>query len=148
MGMGRYVKITGIMGEGKYAAVHGLSNEIFYATVDRKFRNNFNPMNRSTPSGWCPFLMDSDEDGNYMCSVYDTAPPFCKDFKCCTCRIYDKNGNPSGTVKGRTTLTTDDPVLEKIWNDAVNAVVDMEAEGQRLKIAEILKESGYDARFC
>jgi len=147
MGMGRYVKITGIMGEGRYAARHEISKEVFYATVDKKFRGKFNPLNRNTPPEWCPFLMDKDDDGNYLCSIYDSAPSFCKNFKCCSCRIFKSDGTPTGMVKGKSTLVTDDPELEKLWNEVLESVTDMDLEEEREKIVGILKESGYKADY-
>ena len=41
MGMGRYVKVTGVMGPDKYAAIHGISNETFYPVVLKAFRGDF-----------------------------------------------------------------------------------------------------------
>ena len=147
MGMGRYVKITGIMGEGRYAARHDLSKESFFATLDRNFRGKSNPLNRNTPPEWCPFLAKADDEGNYLCSIHDTAPSFCKNFKCCTCRIFKSDGNPVGMVKGRSTLVTDDSELEKLWDGAVNAALNLDLEEQKVKIAEILKDSGYKVDY-
>lgn len=147
MGMGRYVKITGTMGAGRYAARHELSNEFFYATVDRNLRGKFDPLNRDTPEEWCPFLADKDEEGNYYCSVFDSAPSFCKNYKCCTCRIFGSDGSPAGTVRGRSTIVTDDKELEKLWDSAVNSVLDLDLKEQKHKIADILKDSGYEVRY-
>ncbi|ADN36578.1 conserved hypothetical protein [Methanolacinia petrolearia DSM 11571] len=147
MGMGRYVKVTGVMGPGRYAVRHDLSNELFYATVDRNFRGRIDPLNRDTPAEWCPFLMDKDENGNYYCSIHDSIPSFCKKYKCCTCRISGSNGNPAGMVKGRSTIVTDDKELEQLWNSAVNSVLDLELNEQKKKIVEIMKDSGYDVRY-
>lgn len=147
MGMGRYVKITGVMGGGRYAARHELSNEFFYATIDKKFRDKFDPLHRNTPPEWCPFLMDRDDEGNNLCSIYDSAPSFCRNLKCCTCRIFDSEGNLVGTVKGRSTIVTGDEILDKLWDAAVNSALDLGINEQKLKITGILKGSGYDVRY-
>lgn len=145
--MGRYVKITGYPGPGRYAARHELSNEVFYATVDKKFRNKFDPLDRDTPPKWCPFLMDKDEDERYMCSIFESAPSFCRDYKCCTCRIFSSDGSPVASVKGRSTIVTGDAELENLWDSAVNSVLNLNLNQQKQKIAEIIEGYGYNVRY-
>ncbi|MDD3977368.1 hypothetical protein L1994_03300 [Methanomicrobium antiquum] len=119
MGMGRYVKITGHMGPDRFVAVHELANEVFYPVVMRKYRDDFSVDERETPKEWCPFLMDKDESGNYLCAVHDTAPSFCKKFKCCIFKIFDRNKNYAGEVKGKSTLISKDENLKNIWNEDI-----------------------------
>lgn len=147
MGMGRYVRVTGVMGPGRYAVSHDIPKEISYVTVDKEYRGAVDPLNRDTPSEWCPFLMDADEEGRYICSIHGSAPSFCKNFKCCTCRIYDSSGDTTGTVKGRFTLATDDEKLKETWDKAVESSLDLDSGEQKKKIAEILEGCGYHAEF-
>ena len=147
MGMGRYVKITGIIGGGKYAVKHEISGEIVYATIEKEFRGKFDPLNRDTPLEWCPFLMDKNDEGNYLCSIYSTAPKFCKNFRCCTCQIFDSEENPVGMVKGRATIVTEDNNLKALWEKAVADTVDLDAPDQKKRITGILKEEGYRVEY-
>ncbi len=147
MGMGRYIKIKNTMGGGRYAAHHELSDEFFYPVIDRRFRNEFDPLNRDTPEEWCPFLMDINDEGNHLCSVYQSAPPFCRDLKCCTCRIFDREGEPAGIVRGRCTIVTEDKDLEKLWEFAVDSALNLGLDEQKQKIAEILGASYYNVAY-
>lgn len=142
MGMGRYVKITGMIGQNRYAVQHTMSGEFCYATVEPRFRNE---IKKGEDMGWCPFLCEVEEDGcrKYYCAIYDTAPKFCKDFQCCRARILDANGTEKGEIKGRRTLVTEDENLKEIWdsNKEVNDITD-EAKWAEM-MGEILKNKGY-----
>ncbi|WOF15781.1 hypothetical protein F1737_03265 [Methanoplanus sp. FWC-SCC4] len=143
MGMGRYVKITGQMGSGKYAARHEISKETFYATVDRKHRNSFDPFDRSTPVEWCPFLIDADEEGNYYCAVHDSIPGFCRNFKCCSYRIFDRDKNSVGRVKGSFNLISDDNDLKSIWESEIKSLSCNDEEEQKEQMISVLSKKGY-----
>ncbi|MBP2132844.1 Fe-S-cluster containining protein [Methanomicrobium sp. W14] len=147
MGMGRYVKVTGQIGQGRYAAVHQISGEVFYPVIDKRYRDEFHVPNREK-DGWCPFLFHDPESGHYLCAVYDTAPKFCKDFKCCICRIYNNlSGDFAGSVKGKTSLESSDEHLKKIWENEVTGINPDNTSEWRKNLELILNKNGYRVEF-
>lgn len=142
MGMGRYVKVTGVMGPDKYAAIHGISNETFYPVVLKAFRGDFDIDKKKVEQGWCPFLMDADDEGKYYCAVHDTIPEFCRKYKCVSMRFY-RSETIAGSLRGRTTLVSDDGALKSLWDNSVMPfpVDDYAAWKENLK--KVLSDNGY-----
>jgi len=142
MGMGRHVRITGMIGQNRYAVQHAISGEICYSTVAPRFRSE---IQKGEDEGWCPFLCEMDEDGcrKYYCAIYDSAPKFCRDFKCCTARIKDMNGAEKGRIQGRRTLLTDDESLREMW-DSHNEINDISDDEKWVEMLDkLLKSHGY-----
>ncbi|OPX72613.1 MAG: hypothetical protein A4E39_01428 [Methanoregulaceae archaeon PtaB.Bin152] len=69
-------------------------------------------------TGWCPFLR-KEGDGTFVCTIYSSRPVICRTFRCCTMRILDEAGSEVGKVKGKSSLSTADPVLRQIWEREV-----------------------------
>jgi hypothetical protein len=65
---------------------------------------------------WCPFLR-KDADGIFNCTIYETRPKICQDFRCRTMVIYDREGREVGHISGKTSLSTADPALAVLWQD-------------------------------
>ena len=142
MGMGRYVKVTGVMGPDKYAAIHGISNETFYPVVLKAFRGDFDIDKKKVEQGWGPFLMDADDEGKYYCIVHDTIPEICRKYKCVSMSFY-KSETIAGSLRGRTTLVSDDGALKSLWDNSVMTfpVDDYAAWKENLK--KVLSDNGY-----
>lgn len=96
-----------------------VSKETRPVLVEPGYRDLF--LARSAPSyenGWCPFLRKG-ADGVCVCTIYSSRPGICRSFRCCTMRILDDEGREIGKVKGRRSLSTTDPRLERIWNEDI-----------------------------
>lgn len=143
MGMGKYVKISGQIGQGRYAAHHGLSNETFYPSIMREYRDTFSPYDRKTPKEWCPFLLDADESGKYICVIHDSLPSFCRNFKCYLFKIYNSDNIYVGEVKGKTTLISNDEILNKMWNDEISNISTENMSLWRKSMISALEKKGY-----
>jgi Fe-S-cluster containining protein len=144
MGMGRYVKIERIMGQSQLLCRHDLSGEMRYVTIEKPYREHFDPeKERIGAKEWCPFLFPAKTEGKYVCIIHQTRPQFCRDFKCCAMRIFDKNGIERGEVKGKKTLSTDDGELDTFWkSDIVPIPYHNDAQWRREAIAA-LEKAGY-----
>jgi len=143
MGMGRYVKITGMMGPLRYAAVHELSKETFYPVVMRQYRDIFLPSESKKHPEWCPFLIEGGSQSEYFCAVHDTAPLFCRRFRCCIFRIFNSDKSPAGEVKGKTTLVSSDSGLKKIWDDEVMSYPADNLSIWKRNMISVLQSKGY-----
>lgn len=144
MGMGKYVKITGMMGPGNYAVVHKISGENLFARIEKDFRDDYDPFTDSHED-WCPFLSEPDEKGQHHCVIYSTRPSFCKDFICCQGRIYDSYGQNSGRIRDEKTLLSEDAELKEIWKCIESS--DHSGDLLKAKITEIMTKAGYRADF-
>lgn len=146
MGMGKYVKIKGSMGANRYVCVHELSNETVYATVEKAYRDDFDPDERDTPEEWCPFLQKGEEEGTFVCVIHGTRPAFCNDFVCASMRIYTQDGDEAGKVSEKGSLVSRDDRLNALWKERIapfatggdewkeKAVGTLEAEGYRIEV--------------
>ncbi|HTY15755.1 MAG TPA: YkgJ family cysteine cluster protein [Methanoregulaceae archaeon] len=89
----------------------------------------------------CAFLVRMPEE--YACAVYQTRPLLCREFQCCRMRIYRPDGQVAGTVKGRRSLSSDDPGLRELWNAEI-AALSTEHDGTwDLQVKKILQNAGF-----
>ncbi|WP_157200361.1 YkgJ family cysteine cluster protein, partial [Methanogenium cariaci] len=123
-GMGKYVRVIGQMGMNQVVVKHEIANETVYATIPRKYRDDFDFAEaRSVTEGWCPFLCE--ENGEYPCIIFDSAPRFCKDFTCCRMRVFDAAGGRSvARIKGKGSLLTDDDAFSEWWKTTITVLPD------------------------
>ena len=86
--------------------------------------------------------MDADDEGKYYCAVHDTIPEFCRKYKCVSMRFY-RSETVAGSLRGRTTLVTDDEALKSLWEKSVMTfpVDDYAAWKDNLK--KVLADNGY-----
>jgi uncharacterized protein len=99
---------------------------------------------RESHPAWCPFLR-STGDGHYACTIHDTVPRFCRDFRCVTLVIFGQAGNEAGRVKGRRSLDSSDPVLAAVWTERIAGVHAGDDRQFLLYAIRVLKENGYRA---
>jgi hypothetical protein len=143
MGMGKYVKIKGSMGPNKYICVHELSNETVYATVEKPYRDDFDPDERDTPEEWCPFLSEGEGEETFVCVIHGTRPKFCRDFVCASMRIYTQDGVEAGKVSVKGSLVSKDDHLNTLWKDQINPIITGNDEAWKAKAVEVLEPEGY-----
>ena len=140
-GMGKYVKVIGQMGANQVVVKHEISGETCYATIPRTYRDDFDFAEaRSVTEGWCPFLCE--EDGKYPCIIYDSAPKFCRDFKCCRMMVFDAEKTPVARVKGKDSVLTDDDTFSEWWKSTIAVLPD---ENWEDVASSLLEARGYRA---
>lgn len=142
MGMGRYVKIKGSMGP-KYICVHELSKETVYATVEKPYRDTFDPDERDTPPEWCPFLQKGEREGTWVCIIHATRPRFCRDFVCAVMRIYTREGAEAGRVSEKFSLISADERLNALWKERIDPLIAGNDPEWKAQAAEIIASEGY-----
>jgi len=145
--MGRYISIERQMSGVRYVCRHGIGNEIFFATIEKKFRDRFAETcaTRENPEA-CPFLL-KDDDGSQLCAIYQTRPDFCQRFICCTMRIFDQSGREIGKIKGKVSISTNDPRLKEVWECVTPETAADDDAAWRRAAAEALEKEGYLAEI-
>jgi Fe-S-cluster containining protein len=135
MSLGRHIRIERSISSAHHYCRVAVTGELVPVSVLSKFRDLFSSGERD-PS-WCPFLR-KDDAGLFTCTIHETRPRLCREFRCRTMLIYDRDGREAGYVKGRKSLVTDDPELESAWQK-------VPAGGDDAAIKETLGKNGYRA---
>jgi|WetSurMetagenome_2_1015567.scaffolds.fasta_scaffold27030_3 uncharacterized protein len=145
MNFGQHIAIERQLSSRDFYCRCRITGELFLAHIrsgdQEAFANKADP--ESHPS-WCPFLRRTVE-GLYGCTIHDTAPRFCRDFRCVTMLIYGPAGNEAGRVKGRRSLDSQDPVLVTLWNERITGTHTGDDLTFILYAIRVLKEEGYRA---
>jgi Fe-S-cluster containining protein len=112
--LGRHIRIERSISPIQHYCRIGITGEIIPVTVAPEHRELYASGEKDT--GWCPFLRKT-PDGTFTCTIHDARPRICREFRCRTMAIYTSDGREAGTVTGRASLSTDDSMLEELWNE-------------------------------
>jgi Fe-S-cluster containining protein len=110
--LGRHLTQERSMSPVHHYCRNGITGEIVPVTISPEYRTTYTDGERD--DSWCPFLRKN-PDETFTCTIYDTRPRICREFRCRTMAIYTSEGRETGTVSGRKTLSTDDPELKRLW---------------------------------
>jgi hypothetical protein len=145
MNFGQHITVERQLSSRDYYCRCRITGELFRAHIRNEDQEAFAcTADRESHPGWCSFLRYTG-DGQYVCTIHDTAPRFCRDFRCVTMIIYDPAGNEAGRVKGRRSLDSQDPALGTIWNERITGTHTGDDRQFLLYAIRVLKENGYRA---
>jgi uncharacterized protein len=145
MNFGQHITVERQLSSRDFYCRCGITGELFLAHIGNEYQDaNIAAADRESHRAWCPFLRGTG-DGQYSCIIHDTAPRFCRDFRCVTMIIYDQVGSEAGRVKGRRSLDSDDPVLTAVWHERIAGAHTGDDRQFILYASRVLKESGYRA---
>lgn len=150
--LGQSITIERQLNDRDYYCRSKIDHAIFLAHVDEEFReeiaDEFLAAESSpgdTGKNPCRFLRMSPSGTGYCCAIYATRPKVCQNFLCYHMLIRTRDGVICGRVIGKTTLRTEDPDLEQIWNVEVNPVPFTNALEWIKQVTAILAGHGYRA---
>ncbi len=136
MSLGRHIRIERSISSVQHYCRIAITGELLPVTVSPQHRDLFSSGERD--SRWCPFLR---RDRNlYTCTIHETLPRLCREFRCRTMQIYDRDGHVAGYVKGRRSLSSEDRNLALLWSE-------IPADSDDDDMKEILKRQGYRAEL-
>jgi Fe-S-cluster containining protein len=110
--LGRNIRIERSLSPVQHYCRMGISGDIVMVTLPPEHRDLY-ASGESDP-GWCPFLRRGHGD-IFTCTVYGSRPGICREFRCRTMTILDREGREVGQVTGRSSLKTSDMALEALW---------------------------------
>jgi uncharacterized protein len=141
--LGNTIRIERKVGSRDYYCRDMISGNLSLVHIDAPYAPFFreNPEEDREKGKRCTFLVLMPE--GYACAVYQTRPLICREFRCCRMRIYSPDGQVAGTVKGRRSLSTDNPDLRKIWDADVPALSTEHDGTWDLQVKEILEKAGF-----
>jgi uncharacterized protein len=106
--LGRSISIERRVTGRHYDCREAVRTEAFRAEVSEEYRS-------AVPSSaGCPFLVRLSPERS-ACACYDTRPRLCREYRCASMRVFDRDGAERGHVGGRRSLLTDDAALRALW---------------------------------
>jgi uncharacterized protein len=141
--LGRTIRIERKSGPRDYYCRDAISGNLALVHIDAPYAPVFKENSGGSEEGGrrCPFLVMMPE--GYACAVYQTRPLVCREFQCCRMRIFTQDGQIAGKVKGRRSLSTDNPDLRNTWDTKV-APLQVDNDGRwDVLVREILKKAGF-----
>lgn len=116
--LGRHIRIERSLSAVQHYVRNAVSGDLVPVTVHPDHRVLYS--GGEGDAAWCPFLR-KDPEGVFVCTVYETRPQICREFRCRTMVITDREGNEAGHISGTASLSSTDPVLVALWNDLLEA---------------------------
>jgi uncharacterized protein len=110
--LGRLISIERRLSPTQYYCRMGIPGEVIPVIIPPEHRE-LHAVGKTDP-GWCPFLR-RDLSGIFACTIYGSRPGICREFRCRTTIIHDREGMEVGYVSGRLSLKTSDTALETLW---------------------------------
>lgn len=133
--LGRHIRIERSISSAQHSCRVAVTGELVPVVVHPQHRYLFSSGEQDP--AWCPFLRKEGEN-RFTCTIYETRPRLCRDFRCRTMVIYDRDGREAGYVKGRRSLVTRDPGLESAWRE-------IPREADDAVLMDALSKRGYRA---
>jgi hypothetical protein len=94
----------------------------------------------------CPFFRHQPGSELAYCTVHRTRPVMCRDYGCWRLLILNHRGYRAGKVKYIRTLISDDPLLNRIWDECVADLPEPDDRRWEDAMIAILKRAGYAVR--
>ena len=92
---------------------------------------------------WCRFLRRSPEGHGFVCTIHDSNASICREFRCCTMRIFDPAGRQVGKVGGNRSLISEDEDLRQVFLHRVAGLGSSSSKEWLEKAGKILTSAGY-----
>jgi uncharacterized protein len=130
--LGRSISIERRVTGRHYDCREAVRRESFRAEVGEEDRSVV------PSSAGCPFLVRRSPE-QWACACHESRPRLCREYRCASMRVYDRDGTERGHVGGRRSLVTDDPAVLALW-DAGDGEEDA---AWRRRIERVYTEAGY-----
>lgn len=150
--LGPHITVERQLNDRDYYCRSTIDNAIFLSHVDPEYREEIadefaagGPDRNSLDKKPCTFLRKNPDGEGTACAIYATRPKVCCDFRCYRMLIRNQEGKVCGKVIGKTTLRTEDAVLEKLLNTQIAAIPSGDIAVWTEKVVRILSENNYSA---
>ncbi|MDD4254415.1 MAG: YkgJ family cysteine cluster protein [Methanofollis sp.] len=94
----------------------------------------------------CPFLREDPADGKACCTIHDTRPDICQEYRCWRLLILNAGGTRAGRVMERRHLAADDPALKEVWETQVAVIREDDDARWDERAVLLLMQAGYQVR--
>ncbi len=91
----------------------------------------------------CPFVRKDPVHNRVCCIVHQTRPELCREFGCWRILILDSSGRRVGRIMGSRHLSTEDAVLQQIWDDHAGSLSTLDDTAWDEIVTGLLVQKGY-----
>lgn len=96
----------------------------------------------------CIFLCRNRNGEGFVCGIYETRPPICREFRCYRMLIYDQDGRLAGKVIGACGISTLNESLARYWKEQIAGLPQDHPPGKNdpawvKKVIALLAERGF-----
>lgn len=143
LGIGEIVRADSQISKYEFVVKNEVVFEQNTATITPEYRELFdNDKSIQEQHKAACFFVRRKPDGRYVCTIHPHRLFICRDYGCCTARIY-KSGAEVGRIKNRFSLMTSDEVLKTVWLENIQKV----DNSQKDYVEDVLRKNGYSAVF-
>ncbi len=123
---GEFIRIERKLTERDYYCRYGITNDLVlvhvqpeYAEVVSGTYSEKKPESEN-PEKKCPFLWKNPDGNGFVCTIYPTRPPVCREFRCYRMLIHNSGGKLVGRVIGQNEIKTADDSLATLWKEHIS----------------------------
>jgi uncharacterized protein len=123
---GEFIRIERQLTERDYYCRYGITNDLVLVHVQPEYAEMISETfldqkkGSDTPEKKCTFLQKNPNSNGYVCMVYPTRPPVCREFRCYRMLIHNREGQLVGKVIGQNEIRTADEALAALWKEEVS----------------------------
>jgi uncharacterized protein len=124
-GYGSFIRIERQLNSRDYYCRYSLSGDLFPVHAEGEYAGEiaerYSDETGSAAEGKkpCPFLCRNKNGAGFVCGIYSTRPPVCREFRCYRMLIYNPEGQLAGRVIGAGQISTTDESLAHVWEEHV-----------------------------
>jgi uncharacterized protein len=97
------------------------------------------------PEG-CPFFRHQHQNGKACCTVHQSRPDICRDYRCWRLLILDHRGRRVGRIRYIRSLCTEDAILTKLWDECIEQSDEPDDHIWEETMIRTLTRAGYTVR--
>jgi uncharacterized protein len=123
---GEFIKIERKLTDRDYYCRYGITNDLVLVHVQPEYADAVSGTWSEQKPGSenaekkCTFLQKNPAGNGFVCTIYPTRPPVCREFRCYRMLIHNSGGDLVGRVIGQNEIKTRDEVLAALWKDQVS----------------------------
>lgn len=150
---GEFIRIERQLTERDYYCRYGITNDLVLVHVQPEYAGEISEtflskQGTGTPEKKCIFSLKNPEGNGFVCTIYPTRPPVCREFRCYRMLIHDRDGKIVGRVIGQNEIRTSDEALETIWKEHISHLPHTHKPiepdpGWNTQVMAILSQHGY-----
>jgi uncharacterized protein len=123
---GEFIRIERQLTERDYYCRYDITNELFLIHVNPDYAEEISDTfsceceEPGAEGKICPFSRKNPRGEGFLCAIYPTRPPVCRDFRCYRMLIHNPEGNVVGKVIGQNELRSKDGNLISLWKEKIS----------------------------
>lgn len=94
----------------------------------------------------CPFFRYYPGTEKACCTVHQTRPEICRDYRCWRLLILDPRGRRVGRIRSLRTLCSEDELLTRIWEECIEHIGEPDDRIWEDMMIRTLTRAGYSVR--